>query len=98
MFGVYFGKYLQDVGVLTENQYHDIIETSRTARLKMGTIAVNEGYMTEEQAEEVNTLQSMRDARFGDIAIEKGYLTDEQLMKLLKKTGRFLSFIYSDRY
>lgn len=94
MFGVYFGKYLNDVGVLSEAQYNDIIETSRTARLKMGMIAVNEGYMTEAQADEVNTLQSMRDARFGDIAIEKGYLTDEQISKLLKKQGdSYLLFI-----
>lgn len=94
MFGVYFGKYLQDVGVLTDAQYQDIIETSRTARLKMGMIAINEGFMTAEQAEEVNTLQSMRDARFGDIAIEKGYLTKEQLDVLLKKQGdSYLLFI-----
>ena len=71
MFGVYFGKYLQDIGVLTEEQYEDIIETSRHARVKMGLLAVSEGYMTEAQAEEVNRLQAMQDARFGDIAVRK---------------------------
>lgn len=87
MFGVYFGKYLQDIGVLTEEQYEDIIETSRHARVKMGLLAVSEGYMTEAQAEEVNRLQAMQDARFGDIAIGKGYLTEEQVSSLLKKQG-----------
>lgn len=94
MFGVYFGKYLQDVGVLTEDQYKDIIETNRTARVKMGTIAVTEGYMTAEQAEEVNRIQAMQDARFGDIAVSKGYLTDDQVMTLLKKQGdSYLLFV-----
>ena len=87
MFGVYFGKYLEDVGVLTHEQYTEIVEASRTARVKMGLLAVSEGLMTKEQADEVNQLQAMKDARFGDIAVEKGYLTDEQVGKLLKKQG-----------
>ena len=94
MFGVYFGKYLQDVGVLTTEQYVDIIEKSRTARVKMGLLAVNEGFMTVAQADEVNQLQAMQDARFGDIAISKGYLTEDQVMALLKKQGdSYLIFV-----
>ena len=94
MFGVYFGKYLQDIGVLTNQQYEDIIKTSRTSKVKMGLLAVNEGYMTQAQAEEVNQLQAMQDARFGDIAVSKGYLTDEQVSELLKKQGdSYLLFV-----
>lgn len=94
MFGVFFGKYLQDAGVLTKEQYEDIIEKSRTARVKMGLLAVNEGFMTEAQAEEVNQIQAMKDARFGDIAVEKGYLTDDQVGALLKKQGdSYLLFV-----
>ena len=51
MFGVYFGKYLEDVGVLTHEQYMEIVEASRTARVKMGLLAVSEGLMTKEQAD-----------------------------------------------
>jgi len=94
MFGVYFGKYLQDVGVLTNEQYNDIVEKSRTARVKMGLLAVSEGLMTQAQAEEVNQIQAMKDARFGDIAVSKGYLTEEQVMMLLKKQGdSYLLFV-----
>lgn len=94
MFGVYFGKYLQNIGVLTEEQYNDIVESSRSARVKMGLLAVNEGLMTPEQAEEVNRIQTMKDARFGDIAVEKGYLTEEQVSTLLKKQGdSYLLFV-----
>ncbi|MDD6401677.1 MAG: chemotaxis protein CheX [Lachnospiraceae bacterium] len=94
MFGVYFGKYLQSVGVLTDEQYSEIVEASRTARVKMGLLAVSEGLMTSQQADEVNRLQTMQDARFGDIAIAKGYLTENQVMKLLKKQGdSYLIFV-----
>ncbi len=94
MFGVYFGKYLQDIGVLTGEQYSEIIEDSRTARVKMGLLAVSEGFMTQAQAEEVNQLQAMQDARFGDIAISKGYLNEDQVSALLKKQGdSYLLFV-----
>ncbi|MBQ9610858.1 MAG: hypothetical protein IJV15_15665 [Lachnospiraceae bacterium] len=87
MFDVYFGKYLQDIGVLTGEQYNDIIEANRVNRVKLGLIAVNDGLMTKEQAEEVNRIQAQQDARFGDIAVSKGYLTDSQVGDLLKKQG-----------
>lgn len=94
MFGVYFGKYLQDIGALSGEQYSEIIEASRHARVKMGLLAVSAGYMSEAQADEVNQLQAMKDARFGDIAIEKGYLTEEQVTELLKKQGdSYLLFV-----
>lgn len=94
MFGIYFGKYLQDVGVLSADQYNEIIESSRTARVKMGLLAVSEGFMTETQADEVNLLQTQQDARFGDIAINKGYLTEDQVSTLLKKQGdSYLLFV-----
>ncbi len=94
MFGVYFGKYLQDIGVLSAEVYEDIIEKSRTARVKMGLLAVNEGLMTVAQADEVNQIQIMQDARFGDIAVSKGYLTEDQVTALLKKQGdSYLLFV-----
>ncbi len=87
MFGVYFGKFLLDEGVLTESQYQEIMEENRTKRLKLGPLAILEGYMTEAQAEEINAIQAMKDVRFGDIAVEKGYLSQEQVGALLKKQG-----------
>lgn len=94
MFGVYFGKYLQDIGALSAEEYESIIEATRNARVKMGLLAVNEGFMSGAQAEEVNQLQAMQDARFGDIAIDKGYLTEEQVELLLKKQGdSYLLFV-----
>jgi len=94
MFGVYFGKYLEDKGILTNEQYNTILAENKNKRVKMGLLAVEAGLMTTEQADEVNMTQQMQDRRFGDIAVEKGYLTDEQVGSLLKKQGdEYLLFV-----
>lgn len=96
MFGIYFGKYLQDKGIITAAQYEEIILENKTARVKMGLLAVEAGLMTTAQADEVNQLQQVMDKRFGDIAVEKGYLTNEQVETLLKKQGdAYLLFVQS---
>lgn len=94
MFGIYFGKYLMDKAVITAAQYEEMLEEMKSARLKMGLLAVVNGLMTEAQTETVNQLQQMQDRRFGDIAVEKGYLTEEQVESLLKKQGdQYLLFV-----
>ncbi len=94
MFGLYFGKYLEDKGILTNEQYNAIINDSKNAKVKLGLLAVESGFMTYVQADEVNMLQQMQDRRFGDIAVEKGYLTEEQVGTLLKKQGdEYLLFV-----
>ncbi|MCM1179103.1 MAG: hypothetical protein NC347_02515 [Clostridium sp.] len=94
MFGVYFGRYLVSKGILTPDQYNELITDSKNTKIKMGFLAVEEGAMTAEQADEVNMLQQTQDRRFGDIAIEKGYLTEEKVASLLKKQGdEYLPFV-----
>lgn len=94
MFGVYFGKYLENKGILTNEQYNTILSENKNKRVKMGLLAVEAGLMTTEQADEVNMTQQMQDRRFGDIAVEKGYLTEEQVNTLLKKQGdEYLLFV-----
>ncbi len=87
MFGIYFGKYLQDKGILTEQQYQEMLQEMKSSRLKLGLLAIVNGIMTEAQAEEVNQLQQVQDRRFGDIAVEKGYMTEAQVESLLKMQG-----------
>ena len=94
MFGVYFGKYLTDIGVLTPDTYSEIIEKCRNNRIEVGVLAVNEGMLIDAQANEVNFLQTMHDMKFGDIALSMNYLTEEQLEELLKKQGNgYLQFV-----
>lgn len=94
MFGVYFGKFLADKGLITRAQLADMLTNSANSKVKLGLLAVEYGYMTTEQADEVNMLQQMHDRRFGDIAVEKGYLTEQQVGELLESQGdSYLLFI-----
>lgn len=81
------GNYLVENGVITMEQFRDLIKEQRKVRVKLGLIAVAEGLLTQEEADQVNRLQAVMDKRFGDIAVEKGYLTEGQVEALLKKQG-----------
>ena len=94
MFGVYFGKFLENKGLLTSEQLDELLTNKSSSKVKLGLLAVDYGYMTIDQADEVNRLQQMQDKRFGDIAVEKGYLTNEQVEELLEGQGDgYLLFI-----
>lgn len=87
------GNYLMEKGLLTGEQFRDILNEQQKVRVKLGLIAVAEGLMTQEEADRVNQLQAVMDRRFGDIAVEKGYLTEGQVNSLLKKQGNaYLAF------
>ena len=87
------GNYLIQKGLITSEQFEDVLKEQSKVRVKLGLIAVAEGLMTQEEADRVNQLQAIMDKRFGDIAVEKGYLTDGQVESLLKKQGNaYLSF------
>ncbi len=87
MFGVYFGKYLMEKGILTQEDYKKLYEVTKNSRVKLGLLGVESGLLTQEQADEVNQLQQQQDKRFGDIAVEKGYLTEEDVSDLLDRQG-----------
>ena len=56
MFGIYFGKYLVDKGVISEAQYNELLDNTKNSKVQMGFLAVETGLMTEEQTKEVNLL------------------------------------------
>lgn len=94
MFGQLFGKHLVNKGLITNEDYKELIAKQLHVRVKLGTIAVAEGYLTQQQAEKVNNLQKQSDRRFGDIAVEKGYLTQVQVDELLKRQGNpYMQFL-----
>ena len=87
------GDYLIKKGLITKEQFKDLLNEQQKVRVKLGLIAVAEGLMTQEEADKVNQLQTVMDKRFGDIAVEKGYLTEGQVNSLLKKQGNaYLAF------
>ena len=87
------GNYLLDKGIISYEQFRDLLVEQNKARVKLGLIAVAEGLMTQEEATKVNKLQAVMDKRFGDIAVERKYLTEGQVEALLKKQGNaYLAF------
>lgn len=95
MFGLYFGDYLLEKKLISQEQLDELIKEQAT-RAKLGVIAVAEKLLTPKQAEELNELQKHKDSRFGDIAIEKGYLLAEEVNYLLSLQGNpYLKFIQS---
>lgn len=87
------GNYLLDKGVISFEQFKDLLAEQQKVRVKLGLIAVAEGLMTQEEADKVNRLQAVMDKRFGDIAVERKYLTEGQVEALLKKQGNaYLAF------
>lgn len=87
------GSYLISKGLLTSEQFDDLLAAQQKVRVKLGLIAVAEGLLSQEEADRINQLQAVMDKRFGDIAVEKGYLSERQVASLLKKQGNaYLAF------
>lgn len=94
MFVQYFGSYLVENKIITQQQFELIIKNQKNSRVKLGFIAVAEKLLTKKQADELNELQKSKDQRFGDMAIEKGYLLEEEVNHLLNLQGNpYMQFI-----
>ena len=52
------GNYLVSKGVISIEQFKDLLAEQRKVRVKLGLIAVAEGLMTQEEADKVNKLQT----------------------------------------
>ena len=50
MFGNYFGHYLVEQNCITAEQLQDVTEAQKSARVKLGILAVASGLLTEKQA------------------------------------------------
>jgi len=84
MFNQHFGQYLLNEKKITSEQLVEVMEYERSARIKLGVLAINAGFMTALQVENVHHLQRIKDKRFGELAVEEGYLTYAQLEDLLE--------------
>lgn len=84
MYDKFFGSYLLNKNILTNESLREILEHMQTVRIKVGTLAMKEGLMNGTQVEEVFQLQKVQDKKFGEIAVEKGYLTNDQVERLLE--------------
>lgn len=89
MFSAFFGNYLLEKKVVTQEQLREALKAMDKTRLKLGTMAIDEGFMTIPQVEEIHRSQMTNDSLFGELALEKGYLSEEQLEELLENQEPF---------
>lgn len=85
MFSAFFGNYLLNKGLISQEHLTELLNNQKAKRLKLGLLAINAHYMTAEQVEYVHQLQAQRDRKFGQIAIIELFLTPTQLERLLKQ-------------
>lgn len=85
MFTQFFGHFLLEKHILTNEQLLLALTEQSNARIKLGTLAIHAGLMTANEVERVIILQTKQDQRFGEIAVEKGYLTNEQVKDLIER-------------
>ncbi len=84
MFNQYFGNYLLEKKIIKPEVLKIVLEEQKSAKVKLGVMAIDSGYMTAVQVNSVHNLQITRDKKFGELAIAEGYLTEEMLDNLLK--------------
>lgn len=84
MYTQFFGNYLLERGVVTQEQLFAAMQKQSSTRMKLGTLAIHAGYMTAVEVDNVVIQQTHKDMKFGELAVELGYLTNEQVVELLK--------------
>lgn len=83
MFSQYFGNYLLNNGLLTDEQLTNCLKIHQSTHVKLGVIAVDKNYLTPSQVENIHEVQRKKDMLFGEIAVSLGYLTSEQVEEML---------------
>ncbi|MCG8484747.1 MAG: hypothetical protein MJA31_15645 [Clostridia bacterium] len=83
MFNKYFGNYILTKNIITNDQLKNVLSKQKSAKVKLGVLAIESGYMNAFQVNRVHKLQVLQDKRFGEIAINEGFLTEEKLAGLL---------------
>lgn len=83
MFSQYFGNYLLNNGLLTDEQLSNCLRIHQSTHVKLGVIAVDKNYLTPTQVENIHEVQRTKDMLFGEIAVSLGYLTNQQVEEML---------------
>ncbi len=84
----FFGHYLIDEGILTIEQFAEVVEYQAEHNVSLGKLAVKEGLVSEDDALLINDKQKKLDERFGEVALNLNLLSQEQVEYLLKEQDK----------
>lgn len=78
-----FGVYLVRRGLITADDYVDIIEQQSASRRRLGELALRNRKLSMKQVLKVLDAQVDSTRPFGKLAVDKGYMTHSELLDLL---------------
>ncbi len=81
----FFGQFLVEQKLLTEEQLADALALMARTNKRLGALAVEAGWLTLPQAELIKERQRTVDALYGEISITSRLLTGEQVEELLRR-------------
>ncbi len=79
----FFGLYLKDKGVITQEALDDALAFQEESNRRIGELAKERGYLSQEQVDAIFEEQKRIDRPFGVIALRHKFLTRHQLDDLL---------------
>ena len=85
MFTQFFGNYLLSNNLVTCEQLSEALFPKTPHRLKLGTIAINEGLVTAEQVEIAHRKQQQEDKRIGDVMVERLFYYPEYYSEMINQ-------------
>ena len=85
---LFFGQFLIDEQVISENALHEAIELATDGNTRVGAIGVELGYLSEAQVDAIQLEQRHADSHFTDLAIQLEMLTRDQANQLLEEQSR----------
>lgn len=84
----FFGQYLLDQGLITQEQLDGATAFQKENNALLGALALQHGFLTREQV--VSILSEQRESyfKFGEVALKKKWLTEDQVRALLVLQGQ----------
>ncbi len=79
----FFGQYLVEKKIITEEQLREALKLQKDKEKKFGEIAVSKKYLTEHQVNRIHYKQQKIDKLFGKLAVQMGYLSKQQVDEIL---------------
>jgi len=81
---MHFGLYLTEKGILSSEQFIEVLKCQLTSRPLLGAIAIETGKLSTKQVFYILRAQTeAHDQLFGELAVELGFLTDEDVADLI---------------
>jgi len=81
----FFGQFLVEQGIVTNESLLNAINIQEKNNLKLGEMAISMGLVTPKEIEKAHNAQMTKDMKLGDLLVEMGFLTLIQLNDIITR-------------